>query len=281
MERVVEDAGQRGRVADEKHLRVVRSHRSFHGVENLRVHARRLVDHEEDVPLVETLEPLRLIRRESEREAAWAEFEPRFRDFAADQLPVSGVYVSNLSPQQFGHLPLRWRGRDDHRIVVAEQPPYDGMCGDEGLAGAVARAHRHIAVFTHRLQNLPLLPPRLRSQPMPHETHRVPAPRCRNARACAKTLRGHTPHTRCARARPFRWAKGAKAYFSPFRLTKGARVERAGYAWEDGGRGRADAAGTRVHARRSCTGIPRTLAALVRAPFAGRKGQRRTSAPFV
>ena len=63
-------------------------------------------------------------------------------------------------------------------------------------------------------------------------------------------------------------------YTCPFRSTKGARVQRAGYAW--GWRvGAGERVGeTRMRVRGRRTGIPRTLASLVRAPFRCAKGAR-------
>ena len=90
MESVVEHSGERVRVPDEQHLRVARGHRPFDGVEDFRFDARCLVNHEEDVSLVETLESLFNVGRETEGEPALGEVESGRGNASPDQLRVVG-----------------------------------------------------------------------------------------------------------------------------------------------------------------------------------------------
>ena len=113
MERLVEVAGKGGRVPQQQHPGVVRGHRSLDGFEYPLSHAGRLVHHEEDVPFVKPLEPLRGVRREALGVVLVAKLDRRPEQFAPNEMLVPVVDAPDLAPQDVADLVLCRRGGDD------------------------------------------------------------------------------------------------------------------------------------------------------------------------
>ena len=172
MEGAAEGAAHGGGVADEQQEGVGGGHDGLDALIDLVAHALGLVDDDEHVGAVETLELVCTVGGQPQRVAIGREF-PSGVPHGASQLfrgwPVEPV---NLPPEDVAHLAEGGRGgQDDGLLWVGVHEPEYGDGGAEALAQAVARLDGDAPAGGEGFQDLLLLVPQVHSEHVAGEGH--------------------------------------------------------------------------------------------------------------